>query len=402
VSLKERQSGHQMEVKLIGSPSEASRAARSLSSATNSLIPVMVTSAVSGDGLDTLKTFLFSLKRRIPSDVAMASDSVEFGIDDIYTVQGIGVVVNGIVRSGTVRVGDSLAVGPSKDGRFRSVTVQSIHCRRNAVSFAFCGQMASVALLEVDRKEDLRRGMVLVAGHCARRQLAVYSFEAAIDELSACTLREDSQPMVHIENIRQSAHILHLHRGHAVSAVLTFLHRPEFIRCGMDVIIRKSHGPIAVGRVTKLLDSAEAPLVPLGALQKPQRFRTKKQDTDGFADYLRQREALRPPQRRGDQQPDDEKERDELFSTTDTDDAEEHSTRQAVDSGTAAPNDQPLADGHRGHAVDRKHDEHSIRRGGAAAKRRRATGGARKRKKKATYSLVWRSGLGFEHFYPNW
>merc|ERR1711933_323574 len=73
--------------------------------------------------------------------------------------------------------------------------------------------------------------------------------------------------------------------GQNGEAVFTFLHCPEFIRCGMKIIIRKSHGPIAIGRVTKILDDAQNPLVPLNSLQKPRRLRVSKSQT--IKNYLK-------------------------------------------------------------------------------------------------------------------
>jgi len=427
--------GQKMTVKVITSPSEASRAARSLASSSLSTLPIIVTSSVNGEGLDLLKTFLFSLQSHVGWRTTCMNgtidDAVEFGIDDIYHVRNVGVVVSGIVRSGTIRQGDRLSLGPSKLGHFRVVTVTSIHVRRKAVSYAFPGQMASFHLLEVETKEQLRRGMVLLDTECTPQQQTCYSFEADIDVLTstACALREGSQPILHVENIRQSAHILHLHSNHPngddvddedgsvhdsespVTAVFTFLHHPEFIRRGMKIIIRKSHGPIAIGRVTKLLDSADRPLVPLNSLQKPQRLRTAKHKTD-FKHYLRKWNL--DQKRKGEKKESTLSER-ELFSTTD-DDVEIHSNRSMesipgpylstnISASTADPNEDQLEtldesniaeipsrpdanlvmDGMNG--VDRKHDENLI--GDATAppqprKRRRRRIRRKRRKGKKT------------------
>eukprot|EP01084_Bolivina_argentea_P171252 296691_1 len=118
--------------------------------------------------------------------------------------------------------------------------------------------------------------------------------EADIDVLNNCTLSENSQPIIHIENIRQSAHILHLHtannlplkHGQKGTAVFTFLHYPEFIHVASKIIIRKSHGPIAIGKVVKLLDTPNEPLVPLQTLTKPHRKRISKHNTHHFHRYL--------------------------------------------------------------------------------------------------------------------
>ena len=162
--------------------------------------------------------------------------------------------------------------------------------RRKDCSYAFEGQMCSLSLSEIKRKNEVRRGMVLIDAENLDQSISksvCYSFEAHIDVLNHCTLRENSQPIIHIENIRQSAHILHIHssdskelrHGQNGDAVFTFIHHPEFIRVGMKIIIRKSHGPIAIGRVARILDDAQKPLVPLNSLQKPHRLRMSKSQT---------------------------------------------------------------------------------------------------------------------------
>jgi len=271
---------------------------RQLASSVISYIPIIVTSCVNGEGLEILKTFLFSLPsqmQRINRQMnTNKDDNVEFGIDDIYKVHGVGVVVSGIVRNGTIKTNDTLHLGPHKDGSFRSVTVKSMQVRRKDCSYAFEGQMCSLSLAQIANKNEVRRGMVLLDDNCNNDAIAncvCYSFEASIDVLNNCSLRENSQPIIHIENIRQSAHILHIHakdeheNGQNGNVVFTFLHCPEFIRCGMKIIIRKSHGPIAIGRVIRILDNAQNPLVPLNSLQKPHRLRMSKSQT--IRNYLR-------------------------------------------------------------------------------------------------------------------
>eukprot|EP01084_Bolivina_argentea_P278374 475533_1 len=285
-----------LKVKLIETSSEAQRAARALGSSVISYIPVIVSSCVNGEGLQILKTFLFSLsasKQNNNND--NNNHNVEFGIDDIYYVDNVGIVTSGIVRNGIIHVNDELCIGPNKLGTYKTVTIKSIHVRRKDVSYTFSGQMASVCLSEINSKNEIRRGMVLLNKNINKHLNTCYSFEAHIDVLNNMSLRENSQPIIHIENIRQSAHILHLHsndniintlsEGQNGVAVFTFLHYPEYITCGMKVIIRKSHGPIAIGIVTKILDSCDKPLVPLNSLQKPHRLRTSKSKTN-FKHYL--------------------------------------------------------------------------------------------------------------------
>jgi len=318
-------SKNKLKIKLIQTSSEASRAARQLASSVISYIPIIVTSCVNGEGLEILKTFLFSLPSQHINQESDKNkdDAVEFGIDDIFTVNKVGIVVAGIVRNGTIKTNDKLHLGPDKHGAFRSVTVKSIQVRRKDCSYAFEGQMCSLLLAEIKNKNEVRRGMVLLDDAMSESGIAqcvCYSFEASIDVLSNCKLKENSQPIIHIENIRQSAHILHIKNE---NVVFTFLHTPEFIRRGMKIIIRKSHGPIAIGRVSRILDSAMNPLVPLNSLQKPHRLRMSKSQT--MRNYLRKWKFIQKKEQR-----EEEEAKSEFVSTSSENDGFDEENEETV------------------------------------------------------------------------
>jgi len=62
----------------------------------------------------------------------------------------VGTVVGGTIRSGTVKEGDRLLLGPSDDGRFFPVTVDSIHRNRLPCRIAAAGQTACIAIGKSD------------------------------------------------------------------------------------------------------------------------------------------------------------------------------------------------------------------------------------------------------------
>lgn len=71
-------------------------------------------------------------------------------IDEIYSIAGVGTVVGGTVRSGTVKEGDNLLLGPADDGQFFPVTVGSIHRNRLLCRVAMAGQAACIAIGKTD------------------------------------------------------------------------------------------------------------------------------------------------------------------------------------------------------------------------------------------------------------
>ena len=73
----------------------------------NKVTPIFSVSNVSGEGMDKLKEFLARVPSRIQSSgmFQSASDPSEFFIDNVYQAIGIGTVVSGTLKSGTVKVG---------------------------------------------------------------------------------------------------------------------------------------------------------------------------------------------------------------------------------------------------------------------------------------------------------
>ncbi len=89
--------------------------------ANDKLCPIFTVSNVHGTGLSALKDFLSHLQSRIQISglFKKPSDPVEFLIDGIYQVTGVGLVVAGTVKSGTIVPNQILMLGPDKLGNFK-------------------------------------------------------------------------------------------------------------------------------------------------------------------------------------------------------------------------------------------------------------------------------------------
>lgn len=118
-------------------------------------------SNVSGEGLPLLRTFLnavdCSSASRYPVD-----GEFEFSISDIFSVPYAGTVVSGVILTGSIKVGDSVQLGPDSLGQFVPTQVKSIQRKRVGVQHAEAGQSVSFALKRVKRA-ICRKGMVLLA-----------------------------------------------------------------------------------------------------------------------------------------------------------------------------------------------------------------------------------------------
>lgn len=105
------------------------------------VIPIFQISNVTEEGLPELRKFVYMLQSRIHVSGAFGNeeDPVEFNIDGDFVVTGVGTVVAGVLKSGTVKIGDRLLLGPDKTGLFKKVQVKGIHYKRTVVEIAKAG-----------------------------------------------------------------------------------------------------------------------------------------------------------------------------------------------------------------------------------------------------------------------
>ncbi len=78
---------------------------------------------------------------------------------EVWSVPYTGVVVNGIINSGTITAGDAVLIGPDSVGGWINTTVKSIHRKRAPVPSAEAGQSVSFALKKM-KKGVVRKGTV--------------------------------------------------------------------------------------------------------------------------------------------------------------------------------------------------------------------------------------------------
>merc|ERR1719195_2274660 len=156
------------------------------------LCPIFQVSNVSGENLDLLKMFLNLLSSRQPNT---DDEPAEFQIDDTYQVPGVGSVVRGTCFRGTIRLNDTLLLGPDPLGHFQSIAIKSIHRKRMPVGEVKSGQTASFALKKIKRSQ-IRKGMVMVSPKVNPQ--ACWEFNADIMVLHhPTTIAVRYQAMVH-------------------------------------------------------------------------------------------------------------------------------------------------------------------------------------------------------------
>lgn len=219
------------------------------------IAPTFLISNVTGEGLDLLKEFLNLLPKRIEWK-ERAGEPFLLYVDEKFNVSGVGLVVSGLIESGTIRVGDELFLGPFDDGGFRKVRATSMHLNRVLVDTAMAGQSVTIALSHVGYKE-VRRGMVLL-GRGAKR-MAVREFLAEVRILHhPTTIKPGYEPVIHLRTIKQTARLVNSHpevmrSGDVGIARFRFKHRPEYIRVG-EVFVFREGRTRGLGTVKELVE----------------------------------------------------------------------------------------------------------------------------------------------------
>ena len=201
------------------------------------VVPLLRTSAVSGEGIDTLDRLFESLPKRATPE----REAFRMYIDRSYKVTGVGAVASGTVNSGTVEAGDELLLGPMVDGSFREVEVRSIEMHYHRVDKATAGRIVGIALKGVDESE-IERGMALVPRESDPEP--VREFEAEVMVLNHPTrIQEGYEPVVHLETLSEAAvfdpaegRLLPGDTGHAR---VRFKFRPYLIEEGQRFVFRE-------------------------------------------------------------------------------------------------------------------------------------------------------------------
>jgi elongation factor 1-alpha len=218
------------------------------------VVPVVTTSAVTGQGLETLDRLFERLPR---TDPEAGAEPFRMYVDRTYSVTGVGAVASGTIESGTVEAGDELQLGPMPDGSFRDVAVRSIEMHYHRVDRARAGRIVGIALKGVEER-DIERGMALVPRET--RPDPVREFEADVVVLNHPTrINNGYEPVVHLETVSEAAAFYpqdgRLLPGDSGCARVRFKFRPYLVEEGQRFVFREGRSK-GVGTVTDV-DSGE-------------------------------------------------------------------------------------------------------------------------------------------------
>jgi len=214
------------------------------------VVPVVTTSAVAGQGLDALDELFERLPKTESGDT---DEQFRMYVDRTYNVTGVGAVASGTIKSGEVSAGDELKLGPMPDGRFRDVEVRSIEMHYHRVDEASAGRIVGIALKGVEEAE-IERGMALVPRDSDPNP--VREFEAEVMVLNHPTrIGNGYEPVVHLETVSEAAAFYptdeQLLPGDTGTTTVRFKFRPYLVEEGQRFVYREGRSK-GVGTVTDI------------------------------------------------------------------------------------------------------------------------------------------------------
>jgi len=227
----------------------------------NKICPIFLTSNKTGYNLTNLRNFIYSLKSR-ETWINPAIDYNEdinkiLRIDDVFNVKGVGIVISGLVKQGTISVDDKLFVGPF-NGQYKRILVKSIHDNfRTSVKTLGIGKSGCLNIRFLDNKnigrKDILRGMIVILKH-----KAIWEFEAKVLIIkNTTTIRKNYEPIIHCGTVRQSAKICSMNKeilrsGDTAIIHFRFLFHSEYIEVGTQLIFREGNTK-GIGKITKII-----------------------------------------------------------------------------------------------------------------------------------------------------
>lgn len=173
-----------------------------------SIVPIFSISNITGEGLDNLRKFLNLVSKKSKN----LNNKVEYFIDNIWNVKGVGIVVGGQLISGTIKIGDKLFLGPNSD-EYATVQVKSIHCKKVPLQIVNTSSYVCLALRNINR-EDIRCGNVIMS--LTSPKVFCKNFKANISVLRthSTTIRYGYEPIMHANSLRQTVKIIKIENKH--------------------------------------------------------------------------------------------------------------------------------------------------------------------------------------------
>lgn len=221
------------------------------------IVPIFPVSSVTGDGINNLKKFI-NLLTSYSEYESKIDEDVSFIIDCKYMIKGIGLVISGVMSSGTVNKGDTLYLGPLNNS-YHKVIIRSIHNNfRENVDTLYAGQGGCFNIKPAINKDFIKRNMINKGMRVVSNPRAYSEFEAEVKVLQhPTTIKINYEPTIHCGGICQSARIIkmkndYMRVGDKSHVTFKFCYHSEFIDEGDTIIFREGNTK-GIGKVIKII-----------------------------------------------------------------------------------------------------------------------------------------------------
>ncbi|TPX70436.1 hypothetical protein SpCBS45565_g01818 [Spizellomyces sp. 'palustris'] len=246
------------------------------------VVPIFLTSSVTGENLSLLTNFFNYLPKPMSDYDQLLEEEVEYQVEEIYSVPDVGCVIGGKLLSGRITTHShtpqpTYYLGPDR-GSFIPIRISSIHRQRCPVSLIKAGQAASCAvtflsdpnasdsLLEKDTvvynitpppSFRLRKGQVLLS---TSPPPPVWEFDADLNVLHcASTVGPSCHGVIYVGAVRQGAKIVRMENvgslktSESARVTFRFAYEPEWVVVGRTVLFRGEGGLKCVGKVAGVM-----------------------------------------------------------------------------------------------------------------------------------------------------
>ena len=228
------------------------------------IVPIFKISNVKMTNVKLLQTFIFNLRSMRDWDTLQKQKPV-YVIERTFSVPGIGLVLSGTVKSGTINKDDVVSIGPFYNGTYYLITIRSIHDNfDNTVTKLTAGESGCMAIRVKDNSEKsfitrmtISKGMVVV-----QEPVSVWQFDADIKVLlHPTTIRLGYEPVIHAGSAGHCAKIIamdkeNIRSNDTAKVTMAFKNGPQYIEVGTVFIFREG---LTRGRgvITKIYDKSE-------------------------------------------------------------------------------------------------------------------------------------------------
>ncbi len=225
------------------------------------IIPLITVSNKNGYNINNLHRIIYNIPPRDKFSDQPSNGTVVY-IDGRFSVQGIGLVVSGTIKEGTVKVKQKMFMGPF-NGEMVPVIIRSIHNNlREDIAEIGSNIQGCFAIKFTDTiipKEKIKKGIVLIDNIDNWKKNIVKSFIARVKILHHSSAIESGYcPVVHCGPVKQSAFMellndtSHLKTGDSNIVKFTFANNSELIEENMILFFRDG-GMRGVGEIISLI-----------------------------------------------------------------------------------------------------------------------------------------------------